>query len=634
MEGRVAERSGGLTQRRRLLILARIGVVVTALLSIRYFVWRFSGTYNPSAPWFYWAFLAAELAGFGEVLLFYFTAWPQRTHRPVPAPPDKTVDVFIPTYNEPVALLRDTLVCAVSLKYPHTTWVLDDGNRQEVRSLALELGCRYLAREDRSHAKAGNLNHALKHSTGEFIVTIDADHVPMPDLIEQLLGFFADPTVAIVQANQDFYNFDSFQHATNWGERVAWQQQELFFNVIQPGKDAYNAAMYCGSPAMLRRSALEDVGGFATETVTEDMHTGLRLQLRGWRVVYYNRTVARGLAPQTFSAYNTQWHRWGLGAMQVLRVERPIFRRGLSLGQRLSYLASFYFYWTSVQKLFYLLVPAFCVLTGIFPLVASPTAYLNHFLPYLMANLVVTAAFQGGFMGFVRTERYNLVKLGGMLHSLSGLWQKKANFAVTPKARSDATPWRRMLLQLSLIALLIVAAAVGVFKLAAADETFRVWAYAVNVGFALFYLYLLVPAVRLALKRRELRATYRFPERLDLPVRFRLVGSGDRAWSEAFARNLNRSGLSITLDVALPLETHLALVIPLPEGEVVAEGTVRWTEMFQQRDGRRYANGIRFDRITPESQDAIVRYLFWEISPKHGQLLSMTAKAQAKEVAA
>jgi hypothetical protein len=86
--------------------------------------------------------------------------------------------------------------------------------------------------------------------------------------------------------------------------------------------------------------------------------------------------------------------------------------------------------------------------------------------------------------------------------------------------------------------------------------------------------------------------------------------------------------------VALPLETHLALVIPLPEGEVVAEGTVRWTEMFQQRGGRRYANGIRFDRITPESQDAIVRYLFWEISPKHGQLLSMTAKAQAKEVAA
>lgn len=620
--------------RRWWLILTRIGVVATVLLSVRYFAWRFAGTYNPEVPWFYWAFLAAELIGFGEVVLFYFTTWPQRTHRPRVAPAGRSVDLFIPTYNEPVALLRDTVTCAVNVRYPHTTWLLDDGCRPEVEALAKELGCRYLARADRSHAKAGNLNNALRHSTADFVVTLDADHVPMPGMIDDLLGFFDDPAVAIVQANQDFYNFDSYQHTTNWADRVAWQQQELFFNVIQPGKDAYNAAMYCGSPAILRRTALDEVGGFATETVTEDMHTGLRMQLRGWRVVYYNRTVARGLAPQTFSAYNTQWHRWGLGAMQVLREERPLFRRGLSLGQRISYLSSFYFYWTSVQKLFYLLVPAFCVLTGLFPLVADPRTYLDHFVPYLVANLVLTAAFQGGFMGFIRTERYNLVKLGGMLHSLSGLWQKKASFAVTPKARGEAAPWQRMLLQLGLIGFLILGVGVGMYRLATATDSFRFWAFTVNVAFALFYLYLLVPAVAAALKRREHRSTYRFPERLDLPVQFRLSGSGEGAWAEAFARNLNRFGLSITLDVALPVETRVALRIPLPDRVVEAEGTIRWTEGFQQRNGTRHANGIRFDRIRVEDQDAIARHLFWEVSPRHGQLLSMTSRSQAREVAA
>jgi cellulose synthase (UDP-forming) len=615
-------------------IVARVLVVAALLLAIRYFVWRFTGTFNPAAAWFFWVFLAAELVGFVEIALFYLTTWPARKHTPQPPPVGKTVDVFIATYNEPVGLLRDTAVCALNMRYPHETWLLDDGNRPEVKLLAEELGCRYLGRVDRSHAKAGNLNNALKHSSGEFLITLDADHVPMPDMIEQLLGFFQEPRVAIVQANQDFYNLDSFQHETDWGDQAAWQQQELFFNVVQPGKDAFNAAMYCGSPAVLRRSALEDVGGFATETVTEDMHTGLRLQRRGWRVVYYNRTVARGLAPQTYAAYNTQWHRWGLGAMQVFRLERPLLGPGLSLGQRISYLASFYFYWSSVQKLFYLLVPFFCVVSGIFPLSAPPRTYLDYFVPYLLLNLMATALLQGGFLGFIRTERYNLIKLGSMIRSLSGLYRTKATFAVTPKARGTAAPWQRLRFHFVLIALLAAAVVVGAWRMSTAPEGFHFWAYTVNVGFALFFLWLLVPAVRLALTRKELRTTYRFPQRLDLPVRFRLMGSGQEAWAEAFARNLNRFGLSLTLDTELPQETRLELVMRIHDREIRAEGAIRWSEVFRVGRLVRVANGMRFDRISVEDQDAIARYLFWEVAPKHGELLTLTRNAQQGEVAA
>ena len=129
-----------------------------------------------------------------------------------------------------------------------------------------------------------------------------------------------------VQTAQDFYNLDSFQHRMNWRTRVGWQQQELFFNVIQPGKDRFNAAFYCGSPAMLRRSALEEMGGFATETITEDMHTGMRLQKKKRPSSITIARLAFGLAPQTFVGFATQWQRWGHGCMQVLRARKSDFR--------------------------------------------------------------------------------------------------------------------------------------------------------------------------------------------------------------------------------------------------------------------------------------------------------------------
>lgn len=606
----------------------RIAILLAVVASIRYFGWRVTDTMNPDVIWFFYLFLAAELIGFGEVFLFYLTTWRRRLHQPAPAMPNRTVDLFIPTYNEPVALLRDTVVCAVSVRYPHTTWLLDDGNRPEVRALADELGCRYLARTERTHAKAGNLNHALKHSTGEFVITLDADHVPQPELIDRLLGFFEDPRVGTVQVNQDFYNLDSFQHTTNWEDQAAWQQQELFFNVIQPGKDALGAAMYCGSPAMLRRSALAEIGGFATETVTEDMHTGLRLQKRGWEVVFYNRTLARGIAPQTFEAYRTQWHRWGLGAMQVFRLERPLLGPGLNLGQRLAYLSSFYFYWTSVQKLFFLLVPVFCVATGVFPLLTDPGEYLLYFAPALFLNLVATIALQGGLTGFLLTERYNLIKLGSMLQALSGLVRKQAQFKVTPKARSGAATAWQVMPYLVMVALLAVSVVAGVIRMDFARNPNEVWAYAITASFAVFFLYLLVPVVALAFKRRELRTVYRFPQRLDLPLKVRVAGASDSSWVETYARNLNRFGLSVTMDAALVQETHVDLELRLPDRVIQAVASVRWINRFEIDKRTRYANGLRFDRITQEDRDAIARHLFWEIAPRHGEQLTMTHRSQ------
>jgi cellulose synthase (UDP-forming) len=616
---------------RRMPLVRHTLAVLGMVAIVPYFYWRIFYTVNPAALWFFYLFLFAEGLNVFESILFYATTWKASTRVVQPPLRDRTVDVFIPTYNESAMLLRDTLLCAMAIRYPHRTWVLDDGSRPEIRDLAGELGCEYLSRPDRSDAKAGNLNAALARTTGEFLVVLDADHVPSPGIVDELIGFFADPKVAIVQAAQDFYNLDSFQHWTNWSARHAWQQQELFFGVIQPGKDALNAAYYCGSPAMLRRAALEDVGGFATETVTEDIHTGLRLQRRGWQVAYINRTLARGLAPQTFVGFVTQWTRWGRGAMQVLRAENPVFRKGLKFGQRLCYFASFYFYWMSYQKLIYVVTPIFCLLTGIFPLVAVPRTYLLLFTPYLVLNVAASALLQRGFRSFLTSEQFNILKMPVLMGAMRGLFTTKSEFAVTPKSRAGAAHWTDVRLLLVVELSILASVAVGIWRLFHAAPGFEFWAVVVNLAFAIFYFFLIGPLLVRALRQKELRIAYRFPGLLQMPVRFSYVNSKGTAVSgNAFARNLNRTGLSLTLTTAIPVGTLLSLELKLADRRVSAAGEVVRQQAIDADGRRRHSIGVRFTSIAEGDQDAISTYLFWKVAERHGQMLYVTASSQAE----
>jgi hypothetical protein len=314
--------------------------------------------------------------------------------------------------------------------------------------------------------------------------------------------------------------------------------------------------------------------------------------------------------------------------MQVFRLERPFFGPGLTLGQRLSYLSSFYFYWTSVQKLFFLLIPVLCVATGVFPLLTEPSQYLRYFVPALALNLIATIALQGGVTGFVLTERYNLIKLGSMLRALSGLVRAKAQFKVTPKSRSGGATFRQALPYVVAVGLLVVSVIAGGVRIARATDPNELWAYAVTVTFAVFFLYLLVPVVALAFKRRELRTNYRFPQRLDLPLRARKVGSSEADWVDGYARNLNRFGLSVTLDTRLARESAIELEIRLPDRVVHAVACVRWSSRLALNTGTRFANGLRFDQIAQADQDAIARHLFWVVAPRHGEQMTMTHRSQ------
>jgi cellulose synthase/poly-beta-1,6-N-acetylglucosamine synthase-like glycosyltransferase len=620
----------GLPATRQLkLAVTRVVIVFATLFTVRYFYWRTTATMNPAARWFFYVFIVAEVLNFLEALLFYVTTWsPTRYATPTPMA-GRSVDVFITTYDEPVELLRETVLCATNINYPHKTFLLDDGNRPQVRQLAEEFGCGYLARSERRHAKAGNLNNALANTQGEFIVTLDADHVPAPDLVEKLIGFFRDQKVAAVQTDQSFYNLDSFQHRMNWKTRAGWQQQELFFSVIQPGKDRFGAAFYCGSPAILRRSAIEGIGGFATESITEDMHTGLRLQKKMWRVLYHNKTLAYGLAPQTFIGFATQWQRWGSGCMQVMRIENPIFGQGLSLGQRLCYFASMYFYWMSYQKLLYLLTPIVALLSGIFPLITTPKQFAEFFLPYLFFNLFASVLLQGGFTGYFRSEQFNVLKMHVLMRTIVGLIPLRTGFKVTPKSRADAAGITDVLLPMVLCVLLAASIVVGLVRLSSTNDEFLLWAVVVNISWGGFYLFMITGVLWSAVRRREMRAMYRFPARLDIRATVRFTAeNGNPVESTDYARNLNRGGLSVTLDQ--PIKTGTAVEIELQLGErlVRASGEVVRNESLRIKGKVRVANGIRFCKIDIQDQDEISKYLFWQIAPREQCALKLTHMSQ------
>jgi cellulose synthase (UDP-forming) len=367
---------------------ARMGIGLLALIVTSFYLyWRYTETFNPNALVFSWALFGAELFGAITTLLFYFTVWKPTTRIAPPPIQGRSVDVLIPTKNESAAVLRKTLLACNDLRYPHRTLVLDDGNRAEVKALCDELSCVYLARASYEHAKAGNLNFGLQHSDAEFIAIFDADHIPLPHFIDRLIGYFEDSKVGFVQVPQEFYNIDSIQHRTDRKEKNIWGEQYLFFSLIQPGRDHWNAAYFVGSCAILRRKTLDDIGGFATGSITEDMLTSIKIHAKKWLSVYHNENLAFGIAAETLKPFSIQRQRWGIGNWQVFFKANPLFIKGLTLPQRLSYLSSMIYPLEGLQKLIFYATPPVALFTGVLPMRALDVNYLIHFIPYFFISI-------------------------------------------------------------------------------------------------------------------------------------------------------------------------------------------------------------------------------------------------------
>ena len=429
-------------RRRRVRLLA----VAALAVSVAYLTWRVTQTLDWSVWWLSVPMLLLEVHAVVGLALFTFSLWD--LDGVVPAGPVSTttdrVAVLIPTYNEPEEILLPTIAAAVALEPRHETWVLDDGDRPEIRALAESLGASYSARRDRKDAKAGNLNQALTHIDADFVAVLDADHVATPDFLRHTLGYFAAPDVALVQTPQEFYNGESFEHVQprtrglTRQERQVYSEQALFYRAIQPGKNRFKGAFWCGTGAVIRVAALREVGGVATGSVTEDIQTTIRLQRRGWRSVYHNEVLARGLAAATVDQYALQRHRWCTGAMQVLRHERPLTGPGLTLAQRVAYAATLLGWFDAWRTLGYLLLPLVVVLTGVSPIRALWPAFLTWFSVTFGLQQLALWRLGRGYSHPLPTVIFELVRMTPTLQATTALIRRRVpEFRVTPKGRLE-----------------------------------------------------------------------------------------------------------------------------------------------------------------------------------------------------
>lgn len=381
--------------------------------------------------------IATELFHLGQIVGYCATVWRRDAGRPFDGGFSAPVDVFITVCGEPVEVVRATVQAAMSMDYPgrFAVHLLNDGlvagkeNWRQIEELAEELGARCLTRVTPGGAKAGNINHALSVTASPFFVVFDADHVPHPDFLTEVMGYFVDERMGFVQTPQFYVNQDQ-----NRITQVAWDQQTLFFGPIMAGKSRLNSAFMCGTNMAVRRSALADAGGMCEFNIAEDFLTSLFMHEKGWRSVYVPRVLAEGLAPDDFLNYYKQQFRWTRGSLEVIFKYNPLRRTGLSWGQRLQYLLSASYYLSGSVIILDALLPIVFLLTGQTPIVTSTMTLALIFVPYMWINLYVLQR-TSNFSYSYQAIAFSLSAWWLQLTALAAvLTDRKTAFAVTSKS--------------------------------------------------------------------------------------------------------------------------------------------------------------------------------------------------------
>ena len=538
--------------------LSRLGLVAVSLAATgRYLWWRFSTTV--ADQWSVDAvlgavLLAAELYSCAMLVLAYLQSIAPLPRKPVPLPADvsrwPSVDVFIATYNEPLEVVRVTVLAARALDWPADklrVHLLDDGRREAFRAFADEAGIGYIVRPDNRHAKAGNLNHALLRTGGEFVAIFDCDHVPARSFLQVAMGWLVrDPGLALVQTPHHFYSPDPYSRNLRTAPSVP-AESELFYGVIQRGLDTWNASFFCGSCAVLRRSALAEVGGIATETVTEDAHTALRLHRRGWRTAYLGIPQAAGLETETLAAHVGQRIRWARGMAQIFRRDNPLLGRGLTLSQRLCYCGAILHFFSGIPRLVFLVAPVAYLVFGRHVFNALPLTAIAYGLPHLIHSTACNVRLHGRFRHSFWSEVYEacLAWYTAIPTTLALFAPRKGHFNVTAKGgrieapRFDARIAAPAML-LATVNLAAIAAGIWRLRLGAADAD----SLAINVAWALHNLIVLFAAIAVACERPQLRAVHRTPVRVAAMLRL-----ADGKTIRGHTVDLGREGASVAFVV-------------------------------------------------------------------------------------
>lgn len=575
-------------------------MALSTVASTRYLYWRLSTTLEleSAIDLTLGSFLLyAEVYSYLVFFLGYFQlAWPlHRRPIPVPGPPEEWphVDVYIPTYNEALSVVRATALAARAMDWPEDklhVYILDDGRRAEFRTFAAQAGIGYITRTGNAHAKAGNLNHAMTQTRGEFIAIFDCDHVPTRAFLQMTMGWLVrDPNMALVQTPHHFNSPDPFERNLHTFHTVP-NEGELFYGLVQPGNDLWNAAFFCGSCAVIRRSHLQSVGGIATDTVTEDAHTSLRLHRKGYGSAFIGINLASGLATESLSAHIGQRIRWARGMVQIFRIDNPLLGRGLTLTQRFCYFTAMVHFLHALPRLIFILSPLAFLVFGANILNASALMVLVFALPHLAHSTLTTSRINGRHRHSFWSEIYETVLASYIFlpTTLALINPKLGKFNVTAKGgtvqhayfdRGIAKPYIIFLL------LNLLGFGFGVWRLAVHSNPPEV--VIINMAWSVYNIIVLGAAVAVAWESQQRRRTTRINAALPAMVR---LANGHSIRGKTI--DMSQGGAMLELPPMTELkadeEVHLSLflgedALPLP-AKVVRHGGGRLQLSFENLD--------------------------------------------------
>jgi cellulose synthase (UDP-forming) len=419
-------------------VWSRVGVIVIGTyITLRYWVFRTTETIGYQSGWDFTFLILLYLAETYCICTYVISMFVNiapltRKIPPLPSDPERlpTVDVFIPTYNEDVDVLYVTATACTQLDYPKeklNVYILDDGGTAQklndpdpqraaaarkradsLKSIASRLGVNYFARETNQYAKAGNINEGLLRcvprddgndrdkaacgntgsgrSCGELILFLDCDHVPTQDMLRNTVGFFLeDEKLCLVQTPHFFINPTPIEKNLET-HRHSPHENEMFYGAVQLGLDLWNSAFFCGSAALLRRSALMDIGGMAKDTVTEDAETSLALHSKGYNSLYLNKPMSMGLSPESFDGFILQRSRWAQGMTQIMLLKNPLRRKGLKVSQRVCYFNLCLFWLFGFARVIFFVSPLMFLFFGLRVYNVSLNQILLYAVPHLMAS--------------------------------------------------------------------------------------------------------------------------------------------------------------------------------------------------------------------------------------------------------
>lgn len=619
-----------------------IAITVAAFVTLRYLFWRTAYTLPPVDD------LASFIPGmvlYGAELfsvmvyalsLFVVVAPMRRTVPPIlqdrPLP---TVDVLIPTYNEEPELLQITLAAATNMDYPPEllrVYLLDDGGTTQMltqtdipkakaaarradrlKEICRRFGAHYIARDSNTKAKAGNINAALAHTGGELIAVFDADHVPAADFLKSTVGFFQrDPNLFLAQTPHFFLNPDPLEHNLGTFDRMP-SENEMFYAAIQPGLDKWNSAFFCGSAALLRRTAVQSAGGFAGDTVTEDCETALELHSRGWRSVYVPLPLVAGLQPDTFSSFIRQRSRWAQGMLQILLLKNPLFKRGLSLPQRLCYLSSAVHWLFAFARPVFILWPLFYLFFGLQIFYMNIPEFFGYVVPHVVGSALLSTILYGRVRWLLFSELYEYIQSLYISRALLAVLRRPRSptFSVTAKGETLEETQFSPLARPFVIMVILLLAGLG----------FSIWRYFVFpesrdvlVAVALWNLFgLLIALAGLGVvhERRQVRRSPRLS--VARPVTVDIDGRRFPARIEDFSAGGLRLVLADAELGTAGLDGRVLRVLATAPGGDDFSVTVRICRV--RRDGERITLGVAFTPLDDVEAINAVRLSFADSRP-------------------